>query len=104
VGVLEQERRLGQWFELSFSLRRDLGRAARDDDLGHTCDYSEAITALRQLAGALRCRTIEHFSERVLDCLEGLYGPRPMRLELTKCHAPVPGFDGRVSVERRRRW
>ena len=40
------------------------------------------------------------FSEQVLNRLEALYGPVPMRVELTKCAAPVPGFSGVVSVER----
>ena len=52
------------------------------------------------LAREIRCLTIEHFSDRVLDCLEQLYGPVPVRLTLSKCAAPVPGFDGVVAVER----
>ncbi|QEY33330.1 dihydroneopterin aldolase [Synechococcus sp. RSCCF101] len=104
VGVLEQERTHGQWFELSFSLRRDLSAAGRADDLEASSDYARGIAALQALAAGLRCRTIEHFSERALDCLEDCFGPLPMWLELSKCRAPVPGFDGLVSVERARRW
>lgn len=104
VGMLESEQRHGQWFEVNFSLRLDLSRAARDDALEETCDYSQAITCLQSLAAGIRCRTIEHFSERALDSLEGLCGRVPMRLELIKCRAPVEGFDGRVSVERVRGW
>ena len=59
-----------------------------------------AIRALQGLAREIRCLTIEHFSEQVLDRLEQLYGPVPVRLTLSKCAAPVPGFDGRVAVER----
>jgi dihydroneopterin aldolase len=81
VGVLEQERLLGQWFEL---------------------DLSRAITALQRLAGDLRCLTLEHFAERIFETLEQLYGPVPMALELRKCQAPVPGFSGIVAVQRSR--
>jgi dihydroneopterin aldolase len=102
VGVLERERLLGQWFELDFSLDWDLAAAGAGDALEHSLDYSQAITALQRLAGELRCLTLEHFAERILDRLELLYGPVPTRLELRKCHAPVPGFDGVVGVQRSR--
>ena len=100
VGVLEQERRNGQWFSLDISFWLDLSRAAAADDLASSLDYSVAIRALQGLAREIRCLTIEHFSEQVLDRLEQLYGPVPVRLTLSKCAAPVPGFDGRVAVER----
>ena len=102
VGVLEQERRDGQWFSLDISFWLDLSRAAAADDLASSLDYSVAIQALQGLAREIRCLTIEHFSEQVLDRLEQLYGPVPVRLTLSKCAAPVPGFDGRVAVERYR--
>ena len=104
VGVLEHERALGQWFELEFWLGGDLSRAAAADDLEASFDYAIAIEALRRLSRVLVCRTLEHFSERILTSLEELYGPIPMRLELRKCRAPIPGFDGMVSVCRQRRW
>ena len=85
-----------------FSLWLDLTRCAAEDDLSATADYSVAIRALQVLAMEIRCLTIEHFSEQVLDRLEALYGQIPMRVLLSKCSAPVPGFSGLVSVERRR--
>jgi len=102
VGVLEQERQLGQWFELDLELAVDLAAAGARDELAHSLDYSLAITALQQQARSLRCLTLEHFAERILSLLEELYGPVPMRLELRKCRAPVPGFTGTVAVRRSR--
>ena len=43
VGVLESERRHGQWFSLDFSLWLDFEKAAREDDISATADYSIAI-------------------------------------------------------------
>ena len=102
VGVLEHERQLGQWFELDLELGWDLAAAAAGDDLSATLDYSRAITALQHQARTIRCLTIEHWSERILQLLEELYGPVPMALELRKCQAPVAGFGGIVAVCRRR--
>jgi dihydroneopterin aldolase len=104
VGVLEHERALGQWFELDLELGWDLDAAAAGDDLSATLDYSRAITALQEQARTIRCLTLEHWSERILQLLEGLYGPVPIALELRKCRAPVPGFAGIVAVRRRRHW
>jgi dihydroneopterin aldolase len=104
VGVLEQERLLGQWFELDLSLGFDLGEAATRDVLACSLDYSLAITALQQQARVISCLTIEHYSEQILDCLERLYGPVPMQVELRKCRAPVPGFSGTVAVLRCRQF
>ena len=102
VGVLDSERRDGQWFALDLSFQIDLSSAAADDDLGASLDYSEAIIALQDLARTIRCLTIEHFSEQILDRLEALYGSVPIWLRLCKCSPPVPGFTGTVMVERSR--
>jgi dihydroneopterin aldolase len=100
VGVLEQERERGQWFEVSLSLWHDLGPAGRSDDLSRRLDYSLAIRALQEQARSIRCLTLEHYAERIMDRVEALYGPVPQRLILGKCAAPVPGFTGLVQVER----
>ena len=104
VGVLEDERQQGQWFELDLELGWDVAAAAAGDDLAATLDYSLAIRALQRQAGQMRCRTLEHWSEEILGLLEDLYGAVPMALELRKCRAPVPGFTGIVAVRRRRYW
>ncbi len=102
VGVLEEERYNGQWFCIDFTLRLDLDVAARDDDLEATADYSLAIKAIQKLALSLDCHTIEYFSDQICLRLEELYGLIPMRVCLSKCSPPVPGFEGTVSVERTR--
>ncbi|MDP7327959.1 MAG: dihydroneopterin aldolase, partial [Prochlorococcaceae cyanobacterium ETNP7_MAG_30] len=48
VGVLDHERRDGQWFSLDFSLWLDLDKAALNDDLNATADYSLAISAMQR--------------------------------------------------------
>ncbi len=102
VGVLTHERELGQWFEVDLALSVDLSAAALSDALSDTLDYSQLITALQQQARSIRCLTLEHYSERMLDLAETLYGAVPITLELRKCSAPVPGFGGVVAVRRQR--
>jgi dihydroneopterin aldolase len=104
VGVYEQERCHGQWFELAFSLGADLAATARSDDLSQGYDYGRGIAVLQAQARTIRCQTLEHYSERILDALEASYGPIPLAVEVSKCQVPVPGFDGSVAVSRKRRW
>ena len=103
VGVLAFERHEGQWFEVDLALEADLAAACRSDALADTLDYSRLITALQHQARSIRCQTLEHYSEQMLDLVESLYGPVPIWLELRKCSAPVAGFSGVVAVERQRR-
>ena len=103
VGVLDHERRDGQWFRVDLALHLDVSQAALADSLEATADYSRAVQVLQTLASEIRCQTIEHFSERMFEVLEQLYGSIPIQLRLCKCHPPIPGFAGTVSLERWRR-
>jgi 7,8-dihydroneopterin aldolase/epimerase/oxygenase len=100
VGVLEFEREQGQWFELDLELGVDLKPAGRSDLLADTLDYAQLITALQHQARAIRCHTLEHYSEQILTLIAERCGPLPLQLELRKCAAPVPGFNGMVAVRR----
>ena len=104
VGVLEHERRDGQWFQLDITLGLDLSESAKSDDLSATADYSLAVLALQALVRELCCLTIERFSEEIFEVLERLYGALPMHLVLQKCNPPIAGFTGTVAIERRRNW
>jgi dihydroneopterin aldolase len=104
VGVLQIERAQGQWFELDFSLAIPLEPAGNSDGLADTLDYSLLIKALQRQARTIRCFTIEHYSEQILNLAEQTYGPVPIWLQLVKCAAPVPGFVGQVAVQRSRHW
>jgi dihydroneopterin aldolase len=104
VGVLEIERNHGQWFELDLSLAMALTPAGCSDGLADTLDYSLLIKALQRQARTIRCFTIEHYSEEILDIAEQTYGPVPIWLQLVKCAAPVSGFCGQVAVQRSRHW
>ena len=104
VGVTEKERILGQKFLLDFSLWLDFDQASKNDDLSTSVDYSLAIRRIQELSIEINCLTIEHFSEKILDLIESLYGPLPMKVLLTKCDPPVDGFDGDVQIERSRNF
>ena len=100
VGVLPEERSLGQWFVVDLTIWFDLAPAGRSDDLSLSVDYGQAIAAIQACAQQVVCHTVECFSETILDQVGKICGPGPVRLILRKCHPPIPGFDGSISVER----
>ena len=102
VGVLKWERELGQWFELDLWLYYDLSSAALTDQIEHTINYADVINTVRKLSELINCNTIEYFSEQIFEVLEAKFGIFPMELELKKCDAPIPAFNGVVSVKRSR--
>ena len=102
VGVLDHERLLGQSFLLDFTVWIDLESAALNDDLSKTADYSLAIKSIQKLSLEINCLTIEHFSERILEKFESLYGDVPIQITLEKCSPPIDGFNGSVSITRSR--
>ena len=104
VGVLEDERRLGQDFLLDLVLWVDTNKAVIDDELSLTLDYSLAVKSIQELAFDINCKTIERFSECILERLESLYGQIPIEISLTKCSPPIEGFEGSVSITRKRNF
>jgi dihydroneopterin aldolase len=100
VGVLPFEREQGQWFELDLELGVDLGPAGRSDQLADTLDYADLIAALQRQARRIRCHTLEHYGQCILDLIAERHGPLPVQLELRKCAAPVAGFNGSVAIRR----
>ena len=104
VGVLDKERSFGQNFNLDFSIWLNLDEVSRIDKLSSTVDYSKPVSELKDLSFNIKCYTIEHYSEQILDRLEIIYGAKPMRIILKKCSPPIQGFSGSVSVERYRNF
>ena len=102
VGVLESERINGQRFVLDISFWIDLDESSKFDRLDKSIDYSEAIKAVKKLSFEIKCLTIEYFSDQILNLLESLYGPVPVKILLKKCSPPIDGFTGSVLIEKNR--
>lgn len=67
-GVAEQERKVGNIFEVSASLRYPMDNACTDDSLTDTLDYSEAIAIIRHTMSE-PCLLIEHAAWRIVKAL-----------------------------------
>lgn len=67
-GVAEQERKVGNIFEISASLRYPMDKACTDDSLADTIDYGEAIAIIRHTMSE-PCLLIEHAAWRIVNAL-----------------------------------
>ena len=100
VGVLEQERDLGQLFSLDVFLWSDFENCTQYDDIKSTVDYSKLVKILKYQSKKICCLTIEKYSNEILKIIDEEFQLSKIKIILTKCKPPITGFDGEVSIVR----
>ena len=100
VGVLEEERELGQLFSLDLFLWTDFKACTENDDIKRTVNYSELVEILKDQAKKISCFTIEKYSNEIVQIINEKFQINRIKLILTKCEPPITGFDGKVSIVR----
>jgi len=100
VGVLDEERKLGQLFSLDIFLWTDFEKCTVDDDVKKTVDYSKLIQILKDQSMKIYCFTIEKYSNAILEIIDQEFKLSKIKIILTKCNPPITGFDGKVSIVR----
>lgn len=103
-GVLPEERRQGQPFEVDLEVAADLGRARATDHLEETVDYRLLYRAVREVVEGEPVNLLEHLAQRILDrvratlAVPGLH-VGPIRVRVRKPQAPLGGPLEYVQVE-----
>ena len=100
VGVLEEERELGQLFSLDVFLWADFENCTQKDDIKSTVDYSKLVEILKSQSKKISCLTIEKYSNEILNIINEKFELNRIKIILTKCKPPIIGFDGEVSIVR----
>ena len=100
VGVLEEERELGQLFSLDVFLWADFENSTQYDDIKSTVDYSKLVEILNYQSKKICCFTIEKYSNEILKIIDEEFQLNRIKIILTKCQPPIIGFDGEVSIVR----
>ena len=100
VGVLEEERELGQLFSLDVFLWSDFEKSTESDDFKKSIDYSKLVDFLKDHAKKIYCFTIEKYSNEILKIINREFQLSKVKIILTKCNPPIRGFDGKVSIVR----
>ena len=100
VGVLDEERELGQLFILDIFLWTDFEKCTVNDDIKKTVDYSKLVQILKDQSKKVYCYTIEKYSNAILEIIDQEFKISKVKIILTKCNPPITGFDGKVSIVR----
>ena len=100
VGVLDEERELGQLFSLDIYLWTDFENCTLNDDIKKTPDYSKLVRILKDQSKKIYCFTIEKYSNDILEIINREFKLSKIKVILTKCNPPITGFDGKVSIVR----
>ncbi len=100
VGVLDEERQLGQLFNLDIFLWTDFEESTTNDDIKKTVDYSKIVEILKNQSKKISCFTIEKYSNEILEIIDEEFKLSKIKIILTKCNPPIVGFDGKVSIVR----
>ena len=100
VGVLDEERELGQLFILDIFLWTDFEKCTLNDDIKKTVDYSKLVQILKDQSKKIYCFTIEKYSNLILEIIDQEFKLSKIKIILTKCKPPITGFDGKVSIVR----
>ena len=100
VGVLDEERQLGQLFSLDIFLWTDFDKCTANDDIKKTIDYSELVKILKDHSKKICFFTIEKYSNEILEIINQEFQLSKIKIILTKCNPPITGFDGKVSIIR----
>ncbi len=100
VGVLNQERELGQLFSLDIFLWTDFEKCTANDDIKKTVDYSKLVAILKDQSKKIYFFTIEKYSNAILEIINSEFKLSKIKIILTKCNPPITGFDGKVSIVR----
>ena len=100
VGVLDDERKLGQLFSLDIFLWTDFEKCTINDDIKKTVDYSKLVQILKDQSKKIYCFTIEKYSNAILEIIDQEFKISKIKIILTKCNPPITGFDGKVSIVR----
>ncbi len=99
IGLLAEEKVLGQWFEVDATLDIDLAAAGQSDRIADTLDYRAAIEHIRQTVASSKVDLIERLAQQIADGLLALVGVEAVCVRVTKPAAPIPEFAGKIAVE-----
>lgn len=104
-GVLESEKKNGQFFYVSLEIESDFNESAENDELQKTVDYSSVVEFIYHFMTKDNCKLIETVCVRLADALLFEYKRiEAVKLTIFKPDAPIDRDFENVSVtcERRR--
>jgi 7,8-dihydroneopterin aldolase/epimerase/oxygenase len=99
TGLLPEEQRLGQWFEVDLALLLDLSAAGQSDRLEETLDYRDIIAQTQTLIQTARFSLVEKLATAIAEMALKDVKVQQVTVCLTKVAPPIPNFSGNIQIE-----
>jgi dihydroneopterin aldolase len=100
VGYLPEEKVLGQWFEVDLKLWVDLSKATESDAIEDTLDYRIVIGLVQNLVKTSKFDLLERLAGAIADAiLQQNDIVTQAQVIVIKPSAPIPDFNGKISIE-----
>jgi 7,8-dihydroneopterin aldolase/epimerase/oxygenase len=99
LGVLPEERTMGQWFNVDLMIQLDLSKAGASDRLADTYDYCYAVTAIQNYIQTSKVQLLESAAEAIAAIVLTADIVQQVQVRLTKLVPPIPYFSGTITVE-----
>lgn len=98
-GVWDEEKQIGQRFEVDLELRVDVRRAAETDKLKDTVDLYAVFETVEQVIVGQKYNLVETMAEKVADRVLRDFSVKEILVRIRKPHAPIRGIQDGIEVE-----
>ena len=90
-GCLDEEAKIGSWYKVDVSVKADLKKSAKTDELADTVDYVHLNHIVKEEM-AIRSKLLEEVAQRILDrFFKELRMIRKATVSVAKINPPIGG-------------
>jgi dihydroneopterin aldolase len=98
-GVWDEERQVGQRFEVDVEFVIDVKTAAKSDNIRNTIDLYKVYQAIENIVTKKSFKLVETLAETITTALLRKFPIHELRVRVRKPNSPVPGICDGIEVE-----
>ncbi|MDZ7267350.1 MAG: dihydroneopterin aldolase [candidate division KSB1 bacterium] len=98
-GYWDEERQVGQRFEVDVELQINVQQAASSDNIRDTIDLYKVYQTVARVVTTNSFKLVETLTQVIADTLLREFNPAQVRVRVRKPNSPVPGISDGIEVE-----
>ncbi len=98
-GVWDEERQIGQRFEVDVEFMIDVSTAAKSDNIKDTIDFYKVYQVVENIVAQKSFKLVETLAETIAAALLRKFSASELRVRVRKPNSPVPGICDGIEVE-----
>jgi len=98
-GVWDEEREIGQRFEVDLELLLDVAKIAKTDKLKETVDLYLVFEKVEEIVVGTSCNLVETIAEKIADKVLSNFNVSQILVRVRKPRAPIRGIQDGIEVE-----